>query len=59
MVIQCHEYLRHTAAAQIAYKITCSRSLQVEYEEGGGFQKNKNLKKSCKNLKCMLASHIL
>ncbi len=30
MVIQCREYLRHTAAAKIAYKITHSRSIQVE-----------------------------
>ncbi len=30
MVIWCCEYLRHTAAAQIAYKITHSRSIQVE-----------------------------
>ncbi len=30
MVIQCHEYLRHTAAVKIAYKITHSISLQVK-----------------------------
>ncbi len=38
--IWCCEYLRHAAAAQIAYKITCSRSIQVELGKVEGFQWN-------------------
>ncbi len=39
MAIRCREYLRHTAAARIAYKIN-----PADYTggagEGGGFQRN-------------------
>jgi len=38
MVIQCREYLRCTAAAQIAYKITRSRYIQVELGKVEGFR---------------------
>jgi len=54
MAIRC-EYLRH-AAAQIAHKITRSRSIQVELEKVDGFRET--LKARCRNLKGMLASHI-
>ncbi len=36
--IQCCEYLRHAAAAQIAYKITHSISIQVELWKVVGFR---------------------
>ncbi len=36
--IRCCEYLRHAAAAQIAYKITRSRSIQVELGKVEGFR---------------------
>ncbi len=38
MPIQCCEYLRHTAAAQVSYIITCSRSVQVELGKVEGFR---------------------
>ncbi len=56
MAIRCCEYLRHTAAAQIAYKIIPSRSTQVELGKVEGFRET--LKARCKNLKWMLASHM-
>ncbi len=37
-LIQCCEYLRHTAAAKITYIITCSRSIQVELGKVKGFK---------------------
>ncbi len=37
-VIQCCEYLRHISAAQIAYKITHSRTIQVELGKVEGFR---------------------
>ncbi len=54
MAIRCREYLRHTAAAQIAYKITRSRSIQVELEKVEDLRET--LKAHCRNLKWMLAS---
>ncbi len=48
-VIRCREKLRHTAAAQIAYKITRSRSIQVELGKVEGFRET--LKVRCRNLK--------
>ncbi len=36
--VRCCEYLRHAAAAQIAYKITRSRSIQVELGKVEGFR---------------------
>jgi len=44
-----HEYLRHTVAAQTAYKITRSRSAQVELGKVEGFRET--LKAHCKNFK--------
>ncbi len=56
MAIRYCEYLRHTAAAQIAYKITRSRSTQVALGKVEGFRET--LKARWKNLKWMLASYI-
>ncbi len=54
--IWCYEYLRHTAAAQIASKITRSRSIQVELGKVEGFRGT--LEVCCKMLKWMLTSHL-
>ncbi len=50
-LIRCFEYLRHTAAAQTAYIITYSRSIQVELGKVEGFRVTEMLK-------WMLTSHI-
>ncbi len=55
-VMRCCEYLRHTAAAQIAYKITHSRSIQVELGKVEGFRGT--LRQHCTLLNWMLTSHL-